>query len=208
MGKAILAAIPIKPFGVAKARLAGVLDAPGRSRLGKAVAARTAGAATDAGALVAVVTGDPGVAAWARGNGFLTIDEQASPRHGLNGAAEAALIEASRRQRCWAIIHADLPLITPAELTPIFAAAQREVVLVPSHDGGTNVLAGNRTSFHFSYGPASFHAHLAYRPQARIVSSARLALDLDTADDLTRALRHADGRWLEGLVGPGSATPT
>jgi 2-phospho-L-lactate guanylyltransferase len=176
--------------------------------LGKAVAARTAAAATDAGALVAVVTGDSGVAAWARSNGYLTIDEDGSPRAGLNGAAESALIEATRRQRCWAIIHADLPLVTPAELTPIFAAAEREVVLVPSHDGGTNIVAGNRTTFQFSYGPASFHAHLAYRPQARIIPSARLALDLDTEDDLRRALRYADGRWLERLVGLGLATPT
>ena len=100
VGKAILAAIPIKPFGVAKARLAGNLDARSRSRLGKAVAARTAAAATDAGALVAVVTGDSGVASWARSNGYLTIDERDSTRGGLNGAAEAVVFEAARRQRC------------------------------------------------------------------------------------------------------------
>jgi hypothetical protein len=49
---------------------------------------------------------------------------------------------------------------------------------------------------------------LAYRPQARIVTSPRLALDLDTEGDLRRALRHADGRWLERFVGPGIAIPT
>lgn len=203
MGKAILAAIPIKPFGVAKARLAGKLDARSRSRLGKAVASRTAAAATDAGALVAVVTGDPAVAAWARSNGYLTIDESESPRGGLNGAAEAAILEAARRQRCWAIVHADLPLVTPAALTPVFAAAEHDLVLVPAHDGGTNVIAGNGTSFRFAYGPASFRAHLAYYPHARVILNPRLALDLDTKSDLMRAMRHPDGRWLGGLVKPG-----
>ena len=206
MGKAILAAIPIKPFGVAKARLSGQLDARRRSRLGKAVAARTAAAATDAGALVAIVTGDPDVALWARSNGYLTIDERTSSQSGLNGAAEAAVFEANRRQRCWAIVHADLPLVTPAALTPVFAAAKQDLVLVPSHDGGTNLIAGCSTSFRFGYGPASFHAHLARYPHARVMLKPRLALDLDTEVDLMRALRHPDGRWLARLVKPGVET--
>ena len=208
VGKTILAAIPIKPFGVAKARLAGSLDARSRSRLGKAVAARTAAAATDAGALVAIVTGDPGVASWARANGYLTIEESESLRAGLNGAAEAALFEAARRQRCWAIVHADLPLVTPAALTPVFAAAERGVVLVPSHDGGTNVVAGHGTGFRFSYGPASFRTHMAQWPEARVISNPRLALDLDTEADLTRVLCHADGRWLRRFVSPGPRAAT
>ena len=54
----ILAAIPIKPFGVAKARLAPVLGQAERSRLGRAIAARTAGLAAAAGAEVVVVTAD------------------------------------------------------------------------------------------------------------------------------------------------------
>ena len=208
VAKAILAAIPIKPFGVAKARLAGKLDASGRSRLGRAVASRTAAAATDAGALVAIVTGDVGVAAWARSNGDLTIDEADSSQNGLDGAAEAAIFEAARRQRCWAIVHADLPLITPAALTPVFAAAEHDLVLVPSHDGGTNVIAGNRAGFRFAYGPASFHTHMARYPNARVMRHPRLALDLDTEADLLRALRHPDGRWLSTLVNPSGVTAT
>ena len=206
VGKAILAAIPIKPFGVAKARLAGKLDAASRSRLGKAVAGRTAAAATDTGALVAIVTGDPDVASWARTSGYLTIDERDSPQGGLNGAAEAVIFEAARRQRVWAIIHADLPLITPAALTPVFAAAEWELILVPSHDGGTNVIAGHHTSFRFAYGPASFHTHMANYPQARVMQYPQLAIDLDTEADLIRAVRHPDGRWLAKLVNLGAGT--
>ncbi|MEA2003126.1 MAG: 2-phospho-L-lactate guanylyltransferase [Actinomycetota bacterium] len=200
MNKAILAAIPIKPFGVAKARLADRLNTRARSRLGKAIAARTAAAATDAGALVAIVTGDPGVTRWARTHGYLTIDEATSPREGLDGAAEAATSEAARRQRCWAIIHADLPLITPTGLSTVFALAERNLVIVPSHDGGTNVIAGKGTAVSFSYGPASFHRHLARYPQARIVTSPELGLDLDTGLDLTRAAALPAGRWLRDYL--------
>ena len=196
MSKAIFAAIPIKPFGVAKARLAGRLGAADRSRLGKAVAARTAAAATDAGALVAVVTGDAGVAHWARSHGYLTVDEGPPSGRGLNWAAEIAVAEAARRQRCWAVIHADLPLVIPGALGEVFAAAERGAVVVPSHDGGTNIIAGNGVAAHFSYGTASFHRHLAMRPHSTIINRADLALDLDTAADLERAIELPAGRWL------------
>ncbi len=194
MTKSVLAAIPIKPFGVAKRRLAGTLDAATRSRLGRAIAARTAAAATDAGALVAVVTGDAGVAGWARSYGYLTIEE--IPDAGLNGAAEAVVMKATSLKRPWAIIHADLPLVTPGALLPVFEAAENDTVLVPSYDGGTNVVAGTRSSFRFSYGEASFHRHLASNPRSRVLLSPLLALDLDTADDLARARGLSKGKWL------------
>ena len=200
MSKAILAAIPIKPFGVAKKRLAHRLDARTRSRLGKAVAARTAAAATDAGALVAIVTADAEVGHWARSLGYLTIDERLSSQPGLDGAAEATLYEAARRQRPWAVIHADLPLVCPAALSPVFNAARRGLVLVPSYDGGTNIIAGSRTTMEFAYGLGSFHRHFAGHPEAQIHTDPRLALDLDTAGDLDRALTHGDGRWLRTLI--------
>jgi 2-phospho-L-lactate guanylyltransferase len=200
MSKAILAAIPIKPFGVAKARLSGRLDPAARSRLGKAVAARTAAAATDAGALVAIVTADSGVAGWARSLGYLIIDERLSSRGGLNGAAEAAVLEATRRQRRWAIIHADLPLVTPAALSAVFAMAAKNVVMVPAHDGGTNVIAGRGTAVKFAYGQGSFHRHLAGYPSARVLTNPQLALDLDTIRDLTRATIDPAGRWLSAYL--------
>lgn len=197
MRKAILAAIPIKPFGVAKRRLADRLDAAARSRVGRAVAARTAAAATDAGALVAVVTGDPGVAKWARSHGYLTIREHSA---GLDGAAEAVVAEAGRRQRLWAVVHADLPLVTPRVLQHVFDLAESHTVLVPSHDGGTNIIAGSRSSFPFSYGPGSFHRHLAAEPGAAVTTHPQLALDLDTEADLSRVLRLSAGGWLTDLV--------
>jgi 2-phospho-L-lactate guanylyltransferase len=200
MRKAILAAIPIKPFDIGKARLAPRLDSVARSRLGEAVAAHTTAAAADAGALVAVVTADTGVAGWARKLGYLVIDETSAGGVGLNGAAEAAMFEAARRRRPWAVVHADLPLATPGVLGSVFAAASRETILVPSYDGGTNVIASSDASFPFSYGPSSFHRHLAARPQATVVPSPELALDLDSTADLDRVRQHKTGRWLGAYV--------
>lgn len=201
MSKAILAAIPIKPFGVAKHRLRGRLDAAARSRLGKAVAARTADAAIDAGALVAIVTGDAAVARWARAGGYLVIDENQGEGTGLDRAAAAAVYEATRRGRPWAIIHADLPLITPSALGAVFRQATARSVLVPSYNGGTNIAAGGKPGFRFSYGLGSFQRHLAANPQAAVITDARLALDLDTETDLRRAGSFPEGRWLRGYVG-------
>lgn len=200
MSKAVLAAIPIKPFGVAKRRLGDRLDAEARSLMGKAIAARTAGAATDAGALVAVVTGDPGVATWARGHGYLVIDEQLSGRPGLDGAAESAVLEAVRRQRPWAIIHADLPLVGPAALTAVFELCRTRTVLVPSYNGGTNVIAGRDSWFNFSYGPGSFQRHLATNDNVVVRIHPQLALDLDTSADLSRVLALPTGQWLHDLA--------
>jgi 2-phospho-L-lactate guanylyltransferase len=200
MSNAILAAIPIKPFGVAKRRLADLLDARSRSALGKAVAARTASAATDAGALVAVVTGDAGVAGWARAQGYLTIDEKLSKGNGLDGAADSIVLEAARRQRSWAVVHADLPLVTPAALRPVFDLARAGSVLVPSYDGGTNIIGGSGTRFRFSYGRASFHRHIAINSGASVHTDPRLALDLDTKRDLARALALPAGAWLRDLL--------
>lgn len=201
MSKAILAAIPIKPFGVAKRRLSDRLDATTRSHLGRIIAARTAEAATDAGALVAVVTADPGVASWARGLGYLVIDEKGTGGNGLDGAATSVVVEARRRQRPWAVIHADLPLVSPAALAGVFERCRVGSVVVPSYNGGTNVIVGNGSGFRFSYGPGSFHRHLAQNQPVTVRIDPRLALDLDTTTDLERALQLPAGRWLRRLVG-------
>jgi len=201
MSKAILAAIPIKPFGVAKQRLSSRLDARHRSEIGRAVAAHTAAAATDAGALVAIVTGDSGVERWARRLGYLVVSETLSGHAGLDGAAASAVMEAMRRQRPWAVIHADLPLVTPSALNGVFAASPAGTVIVPSYNGGTNIVAGNGSGFRFAYGPGSFSRHLATNRQVTVHTDPHLALDLDTTADLDRAMTLAAGRWLALLVG-------
>jgi 2-phospho-L-lactate guanylyltransferase (CobY/MobA/RfbA family) len=78
----------------------------------------------------------------------------------------------------WIVLHADLPLVTASSLDAVSLAARHNTVLVPSHDGGTNVIA-SVGPFSFSYGPGSFHRHLASNPQATILPSAELSIDID-----------------------------
>jgi 2-phospho-L-lactate guanylyltransferase len=189
-----LAAIPVKPFGVAKARLSGRLTADQRARLGKAVAARTAVMSRQAGADVVLVTGDDGVAEWAAALGFDVLAE--GPVASLDAAARTAASAAAATRRRWVIVHADLPLATASDLRTVFAAAATSTVIVPSRDGGTNLLAGADPAFPFSYGTASFHRHLAAAPNARVVTHPRLAFDLDTPADLAYVRRARSGAWL------------
>lgn len=189
----MLAAVPIKPFGVAKRRLRGVLDARGRSRVGMAVAANTLEVLGSCGVDVAVVTADEGVAAWARQLGVSVIED---PGLGLDAAAAAAISAAAGR---WAIFHADLPLISREDVTAVFDALPAAgVTLAPAADGGTTVVAASIGHFDFAYGPGSFHRHLsrvAAMPHA-VVCRPGLALDLDTPADLEIARRLSGQPWL------------
>lgn len=193
----VLIAIPVKPFGVAKQRLSPVLDPRQRRRLGKAVAARVIATALGTGCPVAVVTGNDGVADWARRLGASTIAEP--PGEGLNGAAAGAVQAARRQGLGWMILHADLPALRPADLSAaLVATPRRGVLLAPSHNGGTSLIAANLDSFPFSYGRASFRRHLAASLEAdhRILVRAGLAIDLDGPEDLAISARLPAGRWL------------
>lgn len=197
----IAAVIPIKPFGVAKARLSPVLGASDRSRLGRAVAARTARLCEDAGAEVTVVTGDEGVALWAKAKGLAVTREDPDVGTGLDGAAACGARDAHRRGLRWVIVHADLPTATAVDFEAVLAAASQNPVIVPSYDGGTNLIAAGGDEFAFSYGSGSFHRHLAAMPHATVLTAPRLALDLDTPQDLERSLTTPSGAWLREVLG-------
>ena len=180
-----LIAIPVKPFGVAKARLEPVLDARQRSLLGKAIARRTIHEAQRTGARVAVVTGDSRVAQWASLLQAEVVTESIEYGSGLNGAAGAAAAHADHLGCNWMILHADLPLVTSVDLEAAIGRFRPdEYVLAPSYDGGTSLLMG-AGPFSFSYGKASFHRHLAATGgRAEVIVRTGLALDLDTPRDL------------------------
>jgi len=195
-----LVGVPIKPFGVAKRRLGPAVDAATRSRLGRAIAANTLVTIAASGATALVVTGDRGVAAWARAGGWDVLVEPAGV--GLDGAAA---VVAAASPRSWAVVHADLPLLGVDDLTAAWDADER-VVLAPSRDGGTNLVAGVGP-MRFSYGPGSFHRHLAQAPGAAVITRAGLALDLDTPADLVTVLALGAPDWLIGLLSPAPVLP-
>ena len=201
----ILIAIPVKPFGVAKRRLAPALNATQRSQVGKAVAAHVIATAQATGCRVAVVTGDEGVASWALRNSASVIREPEGG--GLDQAATAAVRAARSDGHAWMILHADLPALTKSEMEEAVASVPEDgVLLAPSHDGGTSLLAADLDVFPFAYGRASFRRHLrAAAPLShRILVRAGFAIDLDGPADLATAAGLPAGGWLSELIPDGA----
>lgn len=173
--------VPIRDFA-GMTRLSGVLTRGARSEIATSLAHRVVRAGVDAGLDVRVVTTDPTVRAWC---GHLDVSVVDDPGTGLDGAANAGVVGAG--EDAWIVVHADLPFVTSGALDEVALMAGRTHVLVPSADGGTNVVGG-RGTFAFSFGPGSFTRHLAACPGAVVAPSRALSIDIDTAHDLVAYL--------------------
>jgi 2-phospho-L-lactate guanylyltransferase len=172
--------IPIRSFQ-GMSRLAAVLDAEARRHLIARLAAHTVAISLAAGTHVTTVTGDPEVSAWARGLGISVIPEPDAG--GLDAAARAG-VAAAEGQR-WLVLHADLPLLGPNDITAVLEAARDGFALAPSHDGGTSAVVGTTGDFPFRYGPGSFQRHLAaVVGRATVVSRPGFGADVDRPSDL------------------------
>lgn len=112
---------------------------------------------------------------------------------GLN--AELAALVGSRPARPTLIVHADLPLLLPADVSSLLAQAEEaSCALAPDrHSEGTNALALVAPSgFTFQFGQNSFALHMrASRTSAGIVAKTGLSFDIDTPDDYYQACRVA-----------------
>lgn len=193
----MIIAIPVKPFGVAKQRLAGPLTDAQRRSLSIELARRTATAAVGAGATPLILSADDGVSEWARAEGFDVLLDEGS---NLNEAARSATVFAGDRP--WIVCHADLPLLTASDLSAAMTAMSgRRWVLSASSDGGTSLIGG-RGGFAFSFGPSSFQRHIVALADREVTVVNRLGtmLDLDTPADLDAAIRHPRGSWLASIV--------
>ncbi len=184
-----------------KSRLAAVLSPQVRRLLSLEMAARVVGAIEEAGARPLVLAADQVVMDWACERGWEGVRDRAPS---LNAAAAGAVEVATRRKVGWMIVHADLPLLTAADLRESLAAVgSGRWVLAPSSDGGTSLIGGlSDPHFDFAYGEGSFHRHLARlrRRSLKVVFRPGLALDLDRPSDLQAALSHPRGRWLADWV--------
>lgn len=173
------AIVPIRSFE-ALTRLADALPEDRRTTLMVRLARRTTDALRDAGLAVMVVTGDKAVRDWALSQQFRVVSE---PDPSSLDAAATAGLDTLRGD--WMVVHADLPLIEPEDVT----VAQRAIdnhdhVLAPSHDGGTSLIGSSWPTFPFAYGPGSFRRHLASTPAAKVLIRPGLGLDLDRVVDL------------------------
>ncbi len=142
------------------------------------MADRAAEATADVGEML-VVSSDEAVIGWSR-----TRCLSVAPDPGSLDAS-AAVIAARAESRPWMVLHADLPLLTAADLRAATKLlGERGAVIAPSYDGGTTLLAGAAPFQRFAYGPGSFVRHFAALPHAGVVIRRGLALDVDTLADL------------------------
>jgi len=155
-------------------RLSSVLTAAQRANLSKELCARAVAAAQDAGLRVAVVSSSEAVIALTQ---MIGVEWLPDPGQGLSAAVASAV--ASMNEAPWMVMHADLPLVNARAVHAIAEASVKRTVLVPSSDGGTNVIA-SRGSFAFAFGPDSFERHFAKVPTAVVMPSPELSIDIDT----------------------------
>ena len=179
----------------AKTRLRSVLSPDARKALATAMLDDVLAAATATRWPVLVVTDARSIAARARAAGARAM---VVPARGTRDAAAHGLARAARDGATAAlVIAADVPLLRAADLRRIGAAGRRApLVVVPDRRGsGTNALyLRPATRIAPRFGRGSFAAHRAAGgPEGRVLSLARLALDVDTPVDL-RALRRAARR--------------
>lgn len=189
--------VPVRSFRFGKKRLSASLDEPARTRLGKSLTERVVTAATEAGAIPIVVTGDDDVGYWAVEQGFPVVADSGT---GLDGAARAGAGWANAAGSPWLIVHSDLPLLTAKDVRVLVGSINEgRWPIAPSSDGGTSAIGGNG-EFAFSYGPASFHRHLAKITHPQVLVRTGLSLDLDRPPDLQAARNHSLGSWIDEIV--------
>jgi 2-phospho-L-lactate/phosphoenolpyruvate guanylyltransferase len=189
------ALIPVKSLRDAKTRLAPHFDQAARLEIARALL-------EDALELVAsasfyewwVVTADPEAAGAAGARGLRTA---ADPGDGLNPALAVGIAAASAAgATSVTIVPCDVPLAYKGDLEDLRDTGDTsDVVLVPSgDDGGTNALYLSPPDLVTPrFGQGSLKSHLAAAEasgvRCSILSLPRLALDIDTIEDVDAFLR-------------------
>jgi 2-phospho-L-lactate/phosphoenolpyruvate guanylyltransferase len=185
-----IAILPVKSFGAAKQRLAGVLGGSSRRALALAMFSDVLASLRHVEGLdeVAVVTADREAGSVALSNGAWVLrDEEETGqsraalvgvRHAIGDGFERALL-----------VPGDTPLLDPAEVSALLAR-DLELAIVPDRHGtGTNaLLLRPPDAIEPAFGPGSLERHVD-RARAAGVGAAlervgSLLLDVDTPEDL------------------------
>lgn len=193
--KAIL--LPVKAFSQAKARLAPLLSGEERQELMWAFfqdAAKVLNECRQADC-IALVSSERRALRAARQEGWMVLaeDSQSSESRSVDDACS------SLRQRGFQAalrLPVDIPWLLSRDVDQLLGADRpSSAIVVPSRDGsGTNALLRNPPdAFPSCFGPDSLRRHLQAAAQARltacVVENKRLALDLDTPEDLLAFLQ-------------------
>jgi 2-phospho-L-lactate/phosphoenolpyruvate guanylyltransferase len=199
------AILPVKRFARAKQRLGASLDDALRTALARAMVADVLRSLAEAESIerTIVVTREPAVAAAAREQGAIAIDDEAEsgqPAAVMLGV-QRALAEGFDRVLC---VPGDCPALDASELDALLrtgpssagdaAGGEPEVVILPDrHRTGTNgLLLAPPDAIPPAFGPGSCERHrelaLAAGISPRVEQLPSLLLDVDTGADLA-ALR-------------------
>lgn len=104
------------------------------------------------------------------------------------------------------IVMADLPLLTVGAVDRL-TDASGDVVIAPGLGGGTNALVIRSPQFSVDYHGASFRDHHSQAVDdgldVSVVDSFRLAVDIDSPDDLIEVLLHGENDTAEWLTSAG-----
>ena len=191
-GPDVWAVVLVKPFRLAKQRLSGVLDVGERSELARVMLedVLTAVDACERLAGVIVVTADRAAAAVARRHEAIVLMETAAAGMNaavtrvvryLTGSSDAGII----------VIPSDLPHVSSGDIEAMIDLIDHTpaIALVPSRDGGTNLLACRPSSVIApSFGRDSFNAHCDAAQRNGITPTVcfapHLSLDIDRSEDL------------------------
>jgi 2-phospho-L-lactate guanylyltransferase len=195
------ALVPVKDLTQAKARLSPLLSPAERHALATAMLDDVLAALRQASTVerIALVTADPHALSLAAQWGFEVVDEGSG--RGETGAVELAVkVCRERGASALAVIPGDIPLLTAADVDCVMRhGTQYEVVIVPSWDSrGTNaVLLRPPDALQLRFGSWSFFPHVKQAKRKglsyKVVRLPRVALDVDTPEDLARLVPQAMG---------------
>ena len=187
------AVVPVKPFHLAKQRLATILDERDRAGLARVMLADVLSALDACSrrlAGVIVVTADQEASVIARQHDALIFSEAAAI--GLNEALSRVVHHLTgRADTGMIVVPADLPHVSPGDISAMIDLVRcpPAIALVRANDGGTNLLACRPArAIAPAFGPDSFTTHCALAVRSGITPTVRFAphlqLDIDRPDDL------------------------
>jgi 2-phospho-L-lactate guanylyltransferase len=187
------AIVPVKPLRHGKSRLSGVLSEDQRTQLNRRLLEHTLKTLTQIQEIdsILVISRDPATLTIARNQGARTLLEDGAPH--LNTALNRATALASAHSaRSVLVLPADLPLITPRDVSAVIKRGQTPPVVVLAPDrrlDGTNALFINPAGLiEYGFGPGSFKRHRERAEAAgatlEVVTRKALGLDLDLPEDL------------------------
>jgi 2-phospho-L-lactate guanylyltransferase len=203
----IHAVVPVKQTSEAKQRLATALSRTQRQELTLAMLEDVLAALTAVNELasILVVTVDPAAAEIAIRYGACVVREGA--REGHTGAIAAA----ARRlaDQSMLALPGDIPLLQPDDVRQLLSAHRedRAFTIVPARDlrGSNAIICSPATAVPLRFGSDSFYPHLAAARscgiEPKVVRLPRIALDIDTPEDLALLLQSTAPTRTHPLLG-------